>query len=70
MDQSSGHGKRMEEGLNTAVMRVRYGGSQPKMQNITINKLGACHAQLIVVTALLDGSPPVSTLKEKLFIIF
>ena len=30
MDQSSGHGKKMEEGLNAEEMFVRYGGSQQK----------------------------------------
>ena len=31
MDQSSGHGKKIEGGLNAEEMGVRYGGSQPKM---------------------------------------
>ena len=40
MDQSSGHGKKMEGGLNAEEMGVRYGGSQPKMRHTTINELG------------------------------
>ena len=40
MDQSSGHGKRMEGGLNAGEMSVRFGGSEPKMRNMTIHKLG------------------------------
>ena len=40
MDQSSDHGKRMEGGLNEEEMSVRFCGSQPKMHNMTINKLG------------------------------
>ena len=40
MDQSSGHGKKMEGGLNADKMSVRYGGSHPKMRNTTMNKLG------------------------------
>ena len=48
MDQSSGHGKKMEGGLNAGDMSVRFGGSQPKMHNTTIYKLGTCPAQLKV----------------------
>ena len=48
MDQSSGHGKRMEGGLNAAEMSVKYGGNQLKMRNMTINELGTYPAQLKV----------------------
>ena len=48
MDQSSGHGKKMEGGLNVEEMSVRYGGSQPKMRNTTINKIGIYPCQLKV----------------------
>ena len=48
MDQSSGHGKRMEGGLNAAEMSVKFGGSQQKMRNTTINELGTYPAQLKV----------------------
>ena len=48
MDQSSGHGKRMEGGLNAGEMSVRFGGSQPKMRNTTIHELGTYHSQLKV----------------------
>ena len=48
MDQSSGHGKKMEGGLNAMEMSVRFGGSQPKMRNTTINELGTYQSQLQV----------------------
>ena len=48
MDQSSGHGKKMEGGLNAEEMSVRYGGSQPKMRNTTINEIGTYPCQLKV----------------------
>ncbi len=48
MDQSSGHGKKMDGGLNAIEMGVRFGGSQKKMRNTTINELGTYPAQLNV----------------------
>ncbi len=38
----------MEGGLNVDEMSVRYGGSQPKMRNMTINKLGTYPSKLKV----------------------
>ena len=48
MDQSSGHGKKMEGGLNAMEMGVRFGGCQQKMRNTTINELGNYPAKLNV----------------------
>ena len=48
MDQSSGHGKKMEGSLNAGDMSVRFGGNQQKMHNTTINELGTYPAQLKV----------------------
>ncbi len=47
-DQSSDHGKEMEGGLNAEEMSVRYGGSQPKMRNTTIIKIGTYPSKLKV----------------------
>ena len=44
----SGHGKRMEGGLNAGEMSVRYGGSQQKIRITTINKFGTNPAQMKV----------------------
>ncbi len=38
----------MEGGLNAEEMSVRYGGSQPKMRNTTINEIGTYPCQLKV----------------------
>ena len=40
MGQSSGHSDRMEGGLNAEEISVRFVGSQPKIRNTTVNKLG------------------------------
>ena len=40
MDQSSGHGKSLKEGLNALSMGVKYGGSQPKMRDTKIKEVG------------------------------
>ena len=48
MGQSRWHGKEMEGGLNAGDMSVRYGVSQQKMRNTTINKLETYPAKLKV----------------------
>ncbi len=45
MDQSSGHGKKMDRGLNAIEMSMRYGGN---IRNTTINELGNYPAKLNV----------------------
>ena len=46
MDQSSGHGKSLSNGLNAAKMNVSYGGTQPAMRKTTIKEVGPYHSQL------------------------
>ena len=48
MDQSSGHGRRMEGGLNAGEMSVRFCASQLKMRKIIVNKLGTYPSQMKV----------------------
>ena len=40
MDQSSGHGKHKDDGLNAQKMSVSYGGSQTVMRNTKIKEIG------------------------------
>jgi len=48
MDQSSGHGKKMHNGLNATPMSAKYGGAQPKMRNTVINEVGPYQPHLNV----------------------
>ena len=39
-DQSSGHGKRLEDGLHAPSMNVYWGGKQPKMHDTIVEEIG------------------------------
>ena len=48
LDQSSGHGRMGEGGLNINTMSVRWGGKQDKMRSTKIKEVGPYHRILEV----------------------
>ena len=48
MDQSSGHGKQLPNGLNASAMNTKFGGTQPKMRQIKVHEIGPFQSTLNV----------------------
>ena len=56
-DQSSGYGKKMEEGLNVPEMSVRYGINYPNRRDTVINQFCSYRSQFqVVIVQLLTST--------------